>query len=337
VFFATLWTAGTQSITATDTTTPSLTGTDGGIAVNPAPARQLVLTAPTSATAGVPFNVTVTGEDSLGRIVTGYTGTVSFGSADRQAVLPANYTFTTANAGVHTFSVTLKTAGTPQLIFASDRTAGFSGSAAVSVSPGPFSKIVVGGFTSPATAGVAGTFAVSLQDAYGNEVTGYTGTMHFTSSDARASLPANYTFTAADHGFHTFSATLKTAGTQSITATDTTAPGLTGTDIGITVNPAAASQFIITAPSSVTAGAAFSLTLTVEDAYGNVVTGYRGTVHLTSTDPSARLPKDYTFTTTDKGVHTFTGLALRTKGKQKITITDTLDGSLTDSDIVDVL
>ena len=40
---------------------------------------------------------------------------------------------------------------------------------------------------------------------------------------------------------------------------------------------AAASRFVITAPSSVTAGRAFSLTITVQNAYGNVVTGYTGT------------------------------------------------------------
>jgi len=103
------------------------------------------------------------------------------------------------------------------------------------------------------------------------------------------------------------------------------------------VNPALASQFIISAPVTVSAGASFSLTLTVEDVYGNVVTGYTGTVHFSSTDSKATLPKNYTFTTTDKGVHTFTGLVLRTTGNQKITITDTKKSSLTTSVIVDEL
>jgi len=161
--------------------------------------------------------------------------------------------------------------------------------------------------------------------------------VHFTSSDAQASLPANYTFTTADAGVHTFSATLKTAGTHSLTATDTTTSGLTGTDAGITVNAAAASQFVISAPSSVTAGVPFSLTITVKDAYGNVVTGYTGTVHFTSTDTKASLPANYMFTAADKGVHTFTGLVLRKRGTQKITLTDTLNSSLTGSVMVNVL
>jgi hypothetical protein len=95
------------------------------------------------------------------------------------------------------------------------------------------------------------------------------------------------------------------------------------------VKPAAAKTFLISAPSSVNAGVAFSLTVMVEDAYGNVVTGYTGKVHFTSTDSTAVLPANYTFTAADKGVHTFAGLIFRKKGKQTITITDTLNSSLT--------
>jgi hypothetical protein len=132
-------------------------------------------------------------------------------------------------------------------------------------------------------------------------------------------------------GKHTFSATLKTAGTQSITAADTVASALTASEGGLSVRAAAASQFIITAPSNATAGVPFGLTLTVEDAYGNIVTGYVGTVHFTSSDRTATLPANYTFTAADKGVHTFVGLVLRKKGKQTITISDTLNSPLTAS------
>jgi hypothetical protein len=39
----------------------------------------------------------------------------------------------------------------------------------------------------------------------------------------------------------------------------------------------------------------------------------------------------------DAGVHTFTGLILLKKGKQRITVTATLNSSLTGSYVVDVL
>jgi hypothetical protein len=195
----------------------------------------------------------------------------------------------------------------------------------------------VSGFPSPTTAGTAGTFTVTAQDASGNTLTGYTGTIHFTSGDPQAVLPSDYTFTAADQGSHTFSATFKTAGSQSLAATDTVTSSMSGQE-GIVVNPAAATHFQISAPSSVSKGARFSLTLTVEDAYGNVVTSYVGTVHFSSSDGSATLPMDYTFTAADAGVHTFVNkIILRKRGTQTITVTDTLDGSLTGSDSLTVL
>jgi hypothetical protein len=81
---------------------------------------------------------------------------------------------------------------------------------------------------------------------------------------------------------------------------------------------------------------AFSLTVTVKDAYGNVVTGYSGTIHFSSTDSQAKLPANYTFPAADKGVHAFTGLILRKTGKQTIKLQDAFLG-LSDSVIVNVL
>src|SRR5215831_4003094 len=69
-----------------------------------------------------------------------------------------------------------------------------------------------------ATAGTAFSFTVTALDSTNAIATGYNGTVHFTASDAQASLPANATFS---NGQATFSATLKTAGNQTITATDT--------------------------------------------------------------------------------------------------------------------
>jgi hypothetical protein len=60
-------------------------------------------------------------------------------------------------------------------------------------------------------------------------LTSYTGTVHFTSSDAQAILPADYTFLATDAGTHVFSFTLKTLGDQTITVTDTHSAGFIGT------------------------------------------------------------------------------------------------------------
>jgi hypothetical protein len=289
-------------------------------------------------TAGTAGTFTVTAKDSNGGTATSYTGTVHFTSTDTQAILPADYTFTAADAGTHIFSATLKTAGTQSITVTDVTTASMSGAqTGITVQPASASTLVVAGFPSSTTAGVAHSFTVTAKDAYGNTATGYTGTIHFTSSDLQAVLPANYTFTAADSGTHTFRTTLKTAGARSITATDTLLSGIKGSEAGITVNAAAASKFIISAPPSVSAGVAFSLTVTVVDAFGNVATGYTGAVRFTSSDGTATLPSNYTFTAADHGVHTFVGLVMRKKGKQRITVTDTLDSSLTASQTVSVV
>jgi len=83
--------------------------------------------------------------------------------------------------------------------------------------------------------GIANPVNVRILDPAGELATTYRGTIHFTSNDASATLPPNYTFTAADYGRHTFSAILKSAGTQSITATDMAAPGVTGTVVEVRV------------------------------------------------------------------------------------------------------
>ncbi len=328
-FSATLKTAGSQSLTATDAGTASLTGSQTGIAVTAAAAAGLTLAGfPTTVAAGTAGTFTVTARDAYGNIATGYTGTVSFSSTDAQAGLPAGYTFTAGDGGVHTFTATLKTAGS-QGLTVKDVAGGFTGSqAGITVTAAAASRFVVAGYPSPVTAGTAHTFTVTVQDAYGNTVTGYAGTVAFTSSDAQAGLPGNYTFTSADQGVHTFSATLKTAGSQSLTVKDTAAPGLTGSETGITVVAAAATHFVISAPTSVKSGAAFTITVTAVDAYGNVASGYRGTVHFTSSDHKAQLPANYTFTAGDNGVHTFT-IVLKTRGAQTVTVTDTLTSSIT--------
>jgi Tol biopolymer transport system component len=333
-FSATLKTAGPQSLTATDTTTASIAGSETAISVNPATASTLTVTGyPTPTTAGVSQNFTVTALDAYGNVATGYTGAVHFSSSDEQADLPADYTFTADDAGVHTFSATLKTAG-PQSLTATDTTtASIAGSeTAISVNPATASTLTVTGYPSPTTAGVSHSITVTALDAYGNTATGYTGTVHFTSSDGQAALPADYTFTAGDAGVHTFSATLKTAGAQSLTAADAKTASIMGSETAISVNPAAASTLTVTGyPSPTTAGVSHSFTVTALDAYGNTATGYKGTVHFTSSDGQVALPANYTFTAGDAGLHTFSA-TLKTAGTQSIAAKDTASASITGSE-----
>src|SRR5207253_2816967 len=115
-------------------------------------------------------------------------------------------------------------------------------------------------------------------------------------------------------------------------ATDTVTSSITGTSSNVSVTAAAASHFAVSAPTSATAGSPFSVSVTGRDAFNNTATGYRGTVHFTTTDSGngVAVPADYTFTAGDNGVHTFTnGVTLVTAGNQTVTATDTVTGSIT--------
>jgi adhesin/invasin len=126
---------------------------------------------------------------------------------------------------------------------------------------------------------------VTVQDSYGNTVTGYTGTVSFTSTDTNASvvLPAAYTFTTGegkDNGVHTFTGTtLITTPTQTITVTD---GSITVASPDITVLAAALDHFAFAPISSPQpALSPFSITITAQDAYNNTVILFTGTVGLT--------------------------------------------------------
>src|SRR5207237_9222685 len=67
---------------------------------------------------------------------------------------------------------------------------------------------------SSATAGSAFNFTVTAQDQFNNTATAYGGTVHFTSSDGLAVLPANSTLSSSDGKT---SAPLKHSGHQTST------------------------------------------------------------------------------------------------------------------------
>jgi hypothetical protein len=73
-----------------------------------ASASAFLLSAPDTVPSGVPFDVTVSAVDIFGQVAVGYTGTVTFSTSDTDpgVVLPADYTFTAADGGVHTFTDT---------------------------------------------------------------------------------------------------------------------------------------------------------------------------------------------------------------------------------------
>lgn len=179
--------------------------------------------------------------------------------------------------------------------------------------------------------GTAFNLTVQATGSDGSPFAAYRGAIHFTSSDGSATLPADYTFTAADNGVHVFAVTLSTTGVQWVMATDKANPGYTGTAGSLNITAAApAMQSIQLSPAygAPLSGTSFTLTVTAIGAGGTTYAGYRGSVHFTSSDASAALPADYTFTATDGGTHTFP-VTLKTNGLQSLTVTDTVNGGYT--------
>jgi hypothetical protein len=181
-----------------------------------------------------------------------------------------------------------------------------------------------------ATAGVGFLFTVTANDQFGNIDPTYAGTLHFSTSDPSAGviLPPDATLT---NGQGTFSATLDRAGPQTITATDTVTSSITGT-VSVQVMAASAATVTLNVPSTVRANLAFSVGVTFADQFGNVATGYAGTVHFTTSDPLGQMPADYAFTASDVGAHTFSATlgtpSTMLAPSQTITVTDTANGAL---------
>jgi hypothetical protein len=329
-FVVTLDVAGTQSITATDSMTPSLTATESNLSVNPAAASILKVTGfPTTDTAGALEHVLVTAYDPFGNVATGYAGMVSLSSSD-PAVVPAIFAFAPSDAGTQSVDIALDTAG-PQSITATDtaNTAITGVESGITVLPGAATTLSIDAPLTSITAGTAFDVTVTAHDAYGNVATSYTGSVSLSSSDSRAELPAAYTFAGSDQGTHTFSVTLDISGHQSITAGDGEPSGFSVTDPSIAVQPAPAQILTVTGlPEVVMAGESDLVTVTANDAYGNVATGYSGTIAFGSSDPQSILPEPFSFIAADRGTDSFP-VTFETVGSQSIAVTDTVNSNIT--------
>jgi hypothetical protein len=269
-------------------------------------------TVPSTATVGVPFTVIVTAENSANGTDTGYSGTVHFTSTDGSATLPANATLTN---GTGTFTVTLNTTGSKTVTATDTAVTGItatSSSITVQLATATHFTVTASGTD---TAGTAVNYTVTALTASNSTATGYSGTVHFTSTDGSATLPGNATLSS---GVGTFSATLKTAGAQTITATDTGNSSITGTSNSITVSPAAAASLTIQGPSTVTAGISTTYSITAYDAYGNIATNYTATATLTSSDVQAAFSPSTASIVNGSGSLI---VALKTAGTQSISAT----------------
>ncbi len=234
------------------------------------------VSAPSVVIAGVAFPVTITARDQGGNPVTNYNGSVTLTSSDSQNVFLSAASINLAN-GTATVQVTLQNPSTLTLTAAAPNFTGTSGSITVSPAVASFAISV----PTTAVAGTAFPVTITAENLLGNTVS-YNGPVTLSSSDGQPILgvPASITLSG---GTAQVTATLDKANANGVTFT-ASAGSVQSTSSAITVSPAAATTFTVTAPSTAGAGEAFAVTVVAKDAYGNVATGFSGTVSYSSSD-----------------------------------------------------
>ncbi|MDF5690152.1 invasin domain 3-containing protein [Aquirufa aurantiipilula] len=239
---------------------------------------------PTDQVAGSNTTVTVNAVDAWWNKVTSATPTVAITTSDPNDTHPSNATLT---AGTGTFTGSFRTAGN-QTVTATDQAATLTANtgATTLVTAGTVNKLQVimpgetaapgtaTGKTGTPTAQTAGTslnFTVNAVDAYWNLVSSATPTAVITSSDGQATLPSS---AALASGTKQFALTFKTAGNQTITATDQAATLTANTGASTVVNAGAASKLSFSVqPNNATANSSISpaIKVRIEDANGNLI------------------------------------------------------------------
>ncbi|NMO16307.1 hypothetical protein HPC49_22095 [Pyxidicoccus fallax] len=258
-------------------------------------------------TAGVAGSLTVTAYDRFGNVATGYRGTVRFSSDDLQADLPDDFTFLETDEGQRSFEdVVLRTAGPRRVEVVDVANALLTDDLQVEVASDTADHLELTGLPEDVTAGVSQRLTVSARDRHGNLVTGYSGTVRFTSTDPLAQLPADFTFSEANAGQHEFPVELRTAGSRSITVEERG----TGRRVTASTRVAAADatrMTLVLSNTTPSAGQAVNATVAVLDPFNNVATGYRGTVglHVPGDAQAVIAPESHAFTEEDAGQYTF--------------------------------
>ena len=320
----TLYTSGNQNVTAVDNASGSVRGTQNNIVVGAIRSRLQVRT-PASVVAGQGFNVIIAATDAYGNIDPNYTGTVTLTSSDPRAALPTTVTFGSTDVGQKTLAgVLLRAATSNAVINANDITNALTGSrSGIVVQAAPVASFNI---ASPSSIGAGAAFSatVTAVDNSNNGVPSYTGTVSLTSNDPNAAFPTSVTFGSADGGALTVAnLAWHTAGSgRTLRVTD--ANGITGTQAGILVTSQGAVALQVTGVSSGVAGHAQSANIAALDSYGNLATGYSGTVVFSSGDLAAVLPSPVTFVSGTPNM-TIAGIQMRTAGVQNITVTDVAD------------
>ncbi len=293
------------------------------IDVTAASASRLVVTAepPSSLIAGGSFGLTVSVEDAFGNQVPGFGGQVTVGLAGGPSGATLDGTQSaTASGGVATFSgLAIDQAGDGYALKVDATGLAAVDTTSFAVTPAaPSSLVLTTGPASSLAAGSSFGVSVRVQDAYGNPVDVADGAVTLTLLDGPAGSSLSGTLQSNLKGGAADFSGLALDRAASGYVIQASSPGLASVDTtAFAVTPAAPAALAISAepPSSVTAGGGFGLTVSVEDAFGNLVTGYGSevTVGLVGGPPDATLGGSPGVAASG-GVATFSGLSIDQAG-----------------------
>jgi hypothetical protein len=271
--------------------------------------------------AGIPMSVSLQARDPSGAVVTGYNGQVHLKEITSYGDGRITPEYVTLASGSWTGDVTMYRAdetsinrGNVNLYAYLDANPAKNGTSdPFTVHPGPFSRvqIVVPGETplpgspsgktgSPATQSAGRAFTVDIwaTDAYWNQVPS-TDNVRIVSSDPAANTPQTGALSGAPFGHRTFSVSLGTVGTQTLTVSDLTNTSIQGmTSPGIPVIPSSVDHFVVsTIASPQTAGVPVDVTIRATDSNGNTVPNYAGdAVLVANTGAGSITPEAISFT-----------------------------------------
>ncbi len=309
-----LTTAGEQWLTAIDRVDPQISGTQADITVEAAdPSRLTVSGIDDPAVAGRASDVVVEARDAHGNLAAGYLGTVTFSTDDTHpgVILPADYTFTPADAGRRVFpgGVTLQTAGV-HLVAADDTTTGFRGEqTGIDVGPGPpaLARLFPPG-SIPVSAGGEQPIVLAVEDAAANPVPGEQAAIAIV-DPADGALASDPDQPGGTQGNSTVQAGVtdtggllrvrylapQTAGlVDSIGAWTAVIGSAQIPGIEVVTTASGATRLVLLPAGAITdtASAAIPLVVEAQDSYGNLDAGATPLVRLSASSATARFSVD---------------------------------------------
>ncbi len=287
-------------------------GDSSTITVIPAAASSLVVITqpPPNVTAGTNFGLQVQAEDPFGNLTT-FAGNVTVSIASGPGQLSSGTLTQSLASGPATYTdLTIRKAGTPYVLAATNPTLGTVDTAPFTVNPSAATKItILPSGEPPATVFAGQNFSVTavVEDQYNNIVTGYSGTAAITAPGViMGAVPVAFSNGAAV--FSTLS--IDIAGTYQVTVATNGFASVTSTQVVVTpALPPAQLAWFAEPPTFVVHGAGFGTTVAIEDQYGNIETSLTGTINV-ALDPANDTNGAVLGGTTPGGVPISGGLAV---------------------------